>query len=119
MGEAESHALQGWQQIADYLGQPVSVVQRWAKSGMPVSHENRRVYASPNDLNLWLARESAGGPIQIATENADLVNELKRGLLFVRKQGTRKPKKKAAIAIRPEWTDHAGGKVGRDSAASS
>jgi hypothetical protein len=27
----ESHALHGWRQIADYLGQSVSVAQRWAK----------------------------------------------------------------------------------------
>ena len=36
------------------------------------------LYASSSDLNLWLARELAGEPVQIATENADLVDELKR-----------------------------------------
>jgi hypothetical protein len=55
----QSHALQGWREIATYLAQPISVVQRWAKAGMPVIHEGRRVNASPNDLNLWLARQSA------------------------------------------------------------
>jgi len=32
----ESDSLKGWQQIAAFLGQSVSVVQRWAESGMPV-----------------------------------------------------------------------------------
>jgi hypothetical protein len=29
--------LNGWQQIADFLGEPISVAQRWAKSGMPIT----------------------------------------------------------------------------------
>ncbi len=28
--------LKGWQQIASFLGQTVSVAQRWADSGMPL-----------------------------------------------------------------------------------
>jgi hypothetical protein len=92
----ESQALQGWREIANYLAQPVAVVQRWAKSGMPITREGRRVYASPNDLNLWLARESAGEPIHIATENTDLGSELKRGLSFIRKHHPRNPRKKVA-----------------------
>jgi hypothetical protein len=28
--------LKGWQQIAAFLGEPPSVVQRWASDGMPV-----------------------------------------------------------------------------------
>jgi hypothetical protein len=47
---------------------------------MPVFHEGRRVHASPDDLNRWLGRESAGEPVQTATEAADLSSELKRGL---------------------------------------
>ena len=39
----ESGSLNGWQQIADFLGQPTSVAQRWAKSGMPLTHIGRRV----------------------------------------------------------------------------
>ena len=31
-----STSLKGWQQIARFLGQPISVAERWAKSGMPV-----------------------------------------------------------------------------------
>lgn len=38
--------LKGWQQIAAFLGQPVSVVQRWANEGMPVKRKGRFVPAS-------------------------------------------------------------------------
>ncbi len=48
---------------------------------MPVRRESRQVYASSSDLNLWVTRESAGGPVQIATEHADLVDELKGALV--------------------------------------
>ncbi|MBV8893143.1 MAG: hypothetical protein JO266_14440 [Acidobacteria bacterium] len=92
----EMHALQGWRQIANYLAQPVSVAQRWAKSGMPVSRDGRRVFASPNDLNRWLARESAGEPVHIVSKDTDLGSALKRGLSLIRKQEAKTPKKKAA-----------------------
>src|SRR5580765_4999811 len=32
----QSNELKGWQQIAAFLGQPASVVQRWASEGMPL-----------------------------------------------------------------------------------
>ena len=88
--------LKGWNAIASFLGQPVSVAQRWAKSGMPVTREGRSVYGSPGALNQWLGRESAGEPVKVATEDSDLGAELKRGLAFVRKQGARRAEKKAA-----------------------
>jgi hypothetical protein len=91
----QSGALKGWQQIATFLGQPTSVAQRWAKSGMPISREGRSVHASPEELNRWLGRESAGEPVQIATESADLSSELKRGLAFVRKRGNGGKKKQS------------------------
>lgn len=78
-------ALKGWQAIADFLGEPVSVVQRWAKEGMPVHRELRRVTSSPEELNGWMEKES-GKPVHVATETADLSAELKRGLSFVRRQ---------------------------------
>jgi len=81
----DRHELKGWQQIAAFLGQPLSVVQRWADSGMPVDKRGRYVYSTREQLNHWLGRESAGEPIQIATEDTDLSAELKRGLSFVRK----------------------------------
>lgn len=76
----QADALKGWQQIAAFLGQPVSVAQRWADSGMPVEKRGRYVYSSREELNRWLGRESAAEPVQIATDETDLSAELKRGL---------------------------------------
>ena len=92
----ESGPLNGWQQIGAFLGQPTSVVQRWAKSGMPVTREGRRVQASPDELNRGLVDESAGEPVQIAAATVDLTSELKRGLSFVRKHTPSTRKKRAA-----------------------
>jgi hypothetical protein len=66
------------------LGQPISVAQRWADSGMPVEKRGRYVYLSREELNRWLGRQSAGEPVQIATESADLSSELRRGLSYAR-----------------------------------
>jgi hypothetical protein len=82
----EPEALRGWKQIAEFLGQPLSVAQRWANSGMPVTRDGRRVHAVPDDLNRWLGRESSGAPVHIATESEDLAADLKRGLSYLRKQ---------------------------------
>ncbi len=81
--------LKGWQQIAAFLGQPISVAQRWVAEGMPVRRQGRYVESSREELNQWLGRESARGPVQIATEGTDLSTELKRGLAFVRKRSNR------------------------------
>ncbi len=78
--------LKGWQQIATFLSQPVSVAQRWAKEGMPVPRQGRFVTATPEELNKWLGRESGGEPLHVATPEADLASELKRGLAYVRGQ---------------------------------
>lgn len=77
--------LKGWQAISDFLGEPVSVVERWAKEGMPVHRESRRVTSSPQELNSWMEKVS-GKPVHVATETADLSAELKRGLKFVRQE---------------------------------
>jgi hypothetical protein len=77
--------LKGWKNIAEFLGQPLSVAQRWAKSGMPVAHEGRSVTATAEELNRWLGRESSGEPVTIATEESDLSADLKRGLAYVKK----------------------------------
>jgi hypothetical protein len=66
-----------WERLAP--DRPISVAERQAKSGMPVTREGGRVRASAEDLNRWLGRESAGEPVQITTESADLTSELKRG----------------------------------------
>jgi|SRR5579884_2488766 len=84
--EPEPDMLKGWQQIAAFLGQTVSVAQRWASEGMPVRRQGRYVESSREELNRWLGQESRGEPVQIAGEKTDLSAELKRGLSFVRKQ---------------------------------
>jgi hypothetical protein len=63
-------ALKGWQQIAAFLGEPTSVVQRWASEGMPVRKQGRYVETTPDELNAWLGKES-GKPVHVATENTD------------------------------------------------
>ncbi|MBV9341319.1 MAG: hypothetical protein JO159_10585 [Acidobacteria bacterium] len=91
----QSDSLKGWQQIAVFLGQPISVAQRWADSGMPVEKRGRNVYSSRKQLNRWLAQESAGEPVEIVTEQTDLGAELRRGLTLIRKQRSRTPKSAA------------------------
>jgi phage terminase Nu1 subunit (DNA packaging protein) len=88
--------LKGWQQIASFLGQPVSVAQRWADSGMPIEKRGRNLYSSRDELNRWLGREAAGEPVQIATKEMNLGTELKRGLAFLRKQSKHHNSKRAA-----------------------
>ena len=83
--KTEPEALKGWQQISDFLGEPVSVVQRWSHEGMPVHKEGRFVTTSPDELNAWLGKES-GKPVHAATESSDLTAELKRGLSYVRRE---------------------------------
>jgi len=94
--EAQPELLKGWQQIAAFLGQPVTVVRRWAAEGMPIRTQGRYVESSCEELSRWLGRESAGEPVQIATSETDLSGELKRGLAFVRKQGRSQTEKKKA-----------------------
>src|SRR4029077_9408573 len=88
-GPAESKAqpelLKGWKQIADFLGEPTSVVQRWASTGMPLRPEGRYVETTVKDLNDWLGQQS-GKPVHVVTDETDLAAELKRGLSYVRKE---------------------------------
>jgi hypothetical protein len=83
--KAAPDTLKGWQQIADFLGEPQSVVQRWATEGMPVRKEGRFVSTSVDELNAWLGSES-GKPVHAATETTDVTPELKRGLSYVRRE---------------------------------
>jgi phage terminase Nu1 subunit (DNA packaging protein) len=82
--QKEVKALKGWQQIAAFLGEPTSVVQRWASEGMPVTKQGRFVTAMPDELNSWLGRET-GKPVHVASEGADLVTELRKGLSYARR----------------------------------
>ena len=73
--------LQGWHEIAQFLGLPVATAQRWQKSGMPVRRGGKYVYANPEELNRWLSTESSSNfQAHIATANKDLTGDLKQAL---------------------------------------
>lgn len=82
--------LKGRQEIAGFLGQPTSVVQRWAAQGMPRRRQGRLVTTTTDELNQWLGRES-GKPVHVATDTTDLTAELKRGISFVRRNPGEEP----------------------------
>ena len=84
-GEQQSKSLKGWKQIAEFLGQPAAVVQRWAAEGMPVSKQGRFVSSSPAELNAWLGRES-GKPVHVVAPEEDLTAELKRDVALLRRR---------------------------------
>lgn len=84
---SKSQVLKGWGRIAEFLGQTVSVAQRWQRLGMPVTREGRFVYASPEDLTAWVGAEHGRKePVHIASEGEDLLADLKQGLARVRRQ---------------------------------
>jgi hypothetical protein len=95
--ETQPETLKGWREIAAFLGEPTSVVQRWASEGMPVRRQGRFVSTTPQELNAWLGKES-GKPVHVATEETDLTAQLKRGLSFVRQEKPRSEKKSASPA---------------------
>jgi hypothetical protein len=95
--KALPETLTGWKQIATFLGQPPSVVQRWASDGMPVRREGRFVTTTQSQLNEWLGRET-GKPVHVATDETDLSAELKRGLNFLRGKNARIGKRAARRA---------------------
>lgn len=76
--------LKGWKEIAEFLGEPVSVVKRWRSQGMPVTEEGRLVSSSREQLDAWLGKES-GKPVHVVTAETDLASELKRGVAFVKR----------------------------------
>jgi len=59
---------------------------------MPITREGRSVYALSEALTAWVGTERGQKePVHIATENEDLLADLKQGLSYVRrKQNTRK-----------------------------
>jgi phage terminase Nu1 subunit (DNA packaging protein) len=83
--EKPSKSLKGWKQIAEFLGEPISVVQRWATEGMPVSKEGRFVSTTPEQLKSWLGRES-GKPVHLVRPEEDLISELKSEVAFLRRR---------------------------------
>jgi hypothetical protein len=95
--QTQPESLKGWTQISQFLGEPVSVVKRWAAEGMPLHREGQFVSTSSDELNAWLGQES-GKPVHVATENTDLTAELKRGLSFLRRETPQRPKKKPSAS---------------------
>ena len=91
--KSKSRVLKGWGEIADFLGQTVSVAQRWQNEGMPVTREGRFVHASPEELTAWVGTERGQKePVRIASEGEDLLADLKQGLSYVRQhKKKRKP----------------------------
>jgi len=85
VAKPKPETLKGWREIFAFLGEPASVVQRWASEGMPLRKQGRYVETTPGELNAWLGKES-GKPVHTVTENTDLTAELKRGLSYVRKE---------------------------------
>ena len=71
---AQLEVLKGWKQIAAFLGEPVSVVQRWASTGMPVHREGQFVSTTPKELNDWLGQQS-GKPVHVVTNESDLTSD--------------------------------------------
>jgi phage terminase Nu1 subunit (DNA packaging protein) len=74
-------SLKGWKEISAFLEQPVSVVQRWAREGMPVKREGRWIYADRKQLRSWLGfQPGSKREAQIASNVSDLGSELQRSL---------------------------------------
>ena len=85
--KSKRRILKGWEEIAEFLGQTVSVAQRWQKSGMPVTREGRSVYAFSETLTAWVGTERGKkNPVCIASAGEDLVADLKQGLSYIRKR---------------------------------
>lgn len=83
---APDQLLTGWPAIAKYLGQPLTVAQRWARDGMPVERKGRSMTANPEDLATWLGKEAGTkAPVHIAqASDEDFLADLRRGLKEVR-----------------------------------
>ena len=96
--KAQPQGLKGWAQIAQFLGQPIAVAQRWARSGMPVKREGRFMTASPEELSRYLGREAGlDVPVHIASEEMDLSADLKRALSYARTRGKDKEQKSRRV----------------------
>lgn len=58
--------LNGWKEIANYLGRGVRTVQRWERLGLPLHRPNSRlrsaVVTTSEELDGWLARCKDGRP---------------------------------------------------------
>jgi hypothetical protein len=107
----QSRTLTSWKEIATYLGKGVRTVQRWEQElGLPVrrpaSLEKGMVFATPQDLDLWLRsqwKRRPGAPAKanggadnvtaameasrkLRRANRDIVQELLRSVEELRQQ---------------------------------
>ncbi len=94
--DGQPEVLKGWKQIAEFLGEPTSVVKRWRSEGMPMAEEGRFVTSSPAELSARLGQES-GKPVHVVRPETDLASELKRGLDFA-KHATRSQTRKKQLS---------------------
>src|SRR5712692_7279329 len=83
--EMRPETLKGWKEIAEFLGHPASVAQRWASEGMPVQRQGRFVTRTPEELKTWLGKET-GKPVQAATKNTELAAAVKHGISLIRRE---------------------------------
>src|SRR5437667_12182402 len=56
--KVQKERLKGWNEIAGFLGQPIAVAQRWARSGMPVTRAGRIMYAAADALSQYRGRQA-------------------------------------------------------------
>src|SRR5438132_14091553 len=96
--EAEPDILKSWQQITAFLGQPVSVAQRWATEGMPVKREGRCVGSSREEL-LACTRISRGASSD--SHEADKPKHQTQGRAVVRSKAEREETEEES---RAGWT---------------
>lgn len=65
-------ALQGWKEIAAYLGRGVRTIQRWEQFGLPIhrpaGRDRSAVFALPSEIDAWLSRAPAAA---MAASNGD------------------------------------------------
>ncbi len=81
VGDRTSHSvfLNGWKEIAMYVGRGVRTVQRWESLGLPVRRPKSRlrsaVLCSTEELDAWLAScgngriEEVAGEVSASSEN--------------------------------------------------
>ncbi len=83
---AAPETLKGWKAIADFMGQPLTVVERWAHEGMPVGRQGRYTTARPAELSAWVARETgAHAPVHIG-DDRDFRDELRASITEAKRE---------------------------------
>jgi len=81
-----STELKGWTEIAAFLSIPASTAHRWARDGMPVRREGRRMVANADELRAWLGRKShMSAAAQILTDESDVASALKQSIAAMKK----------------------------------